>query len=63
MNFFYLVGLTYAIAMSSAALGVLIGSGLDDPKMGYQLMPIVYIPQILLSGFFVNAELIPKYLR
>ena len=63
MSFFYLLILSYILSLSSTALACLVGAALDDPKLGYQLMPVVYIPQLLLSGFFVNTELIPPFVR
>lgn len=63
MRFDYLLLLSYVLSLGSTALAALVGAALDDPKLGYQLMPVVYIPQLLLSGFFVNTELIPAFLR
>jgi len=63
MRFDYLLLLSYILSLGSTALAALVGAALDDPKLGYQLMPVVYIPQLLLSGFFVNTELIPAFLR
>jgi len=52
MRFDYLLLLSYILSLGSTALAALVGAALDDPKLGYQLMPVVYIPQLLLSGFF-----------
>lgn len=58
---FYLA--TYALAMSSTALAVLLGCSVEDPKLGQELLPLLFVPQMLFSGFFVVPELIPVWLR
>ena len=58
---FYLA--TYSLAMSSTALAVLLGCSVEDPKLGQEMLPILFVPQMLFSGFFVVPELIPVWLR
>lgn len=58
---FYLA--IYALAMSSTALAVMLGCAVEDPKLGQELLPLLFIPQLLFSGFFVIPELIPVWLR
>lgn len=58
---FYLV--VYALAMSSTALAVLLGCSVEDPKLGQEMLPILFVPQMLFAGFFVVPELIPAWLR
>lgn len=58
---FYLT--TYALAMASTALAVLLGCAVEDPKLGQEMLPILFVPQMLFSGFFVVPELIPVWLR
>jgi len=53
----------YAMAMASTALAVLIGSAVEDPKMAIEFLPVLFVPQILFAGFFVNPKLIPIWLR
>jgi len=60
-GWFYLT--TYALAMSSTALAVMLGCAVEDPKLGQELLPILFVPQMLFSGFFVVPELIPVWLR
>jgi ABC-type multidrug transport system permease subunit len=58
---FYLV--VYALAMASTALAVLLGCSVEDPKLAQELLPLLFVPQMLFSGFFVVPELIPVWLR
>merc|ERR1712232_41678 len=58
---FYIV--CYVLAMSSTALSVLLGCAVEDPKLGQEMLPILFVPQMLFSGFFVVPELIPVWLR
>lgn len=55
---------TYALAMSGTAMAVMLGvlSG-GNAKVAQQLLPLIFIPQLLFSGFFVSPKLIPPLLR
>jgi len=53
----------YVLAMTSTALGVLIGCSVKDPGVAMEFLPLVFMPQILFSGFFIPPELIPIWLR
>mmetsp|Transcript_7178 Transcript_7178/g.11911 ORF Transcript_7178/g.11911 Transcript_7178/m.11911 type:complete len:351 (-) Transcript_7178:307-1359(-) len=55
--------IVYALAMSSSALAVLLGSLVQDPGVAIELLPMCFIPQLLFAGFFVQPELIPVWLR
>lgn len=63
MNFWILFLVTYAIALSSASVAVLLGSAAENAKVAQELLPILLVPQMLFSGFFVGTELIPIWLR
>jgi ABC-type multidrug transport system permease subunit len=60
-NFFLI---TFALAMTATAMAVTLGvlAG-GDVGVAQQLIPIIFIPQLLFSGFFVATDLIPKILR
>merc|ERR1712125_307067 len=58
---FYIV--CYVLAMSSTALSVLLGCAVEDPKLGQEMLPILFVPQMLFAGFFVTPSLIPVWLR
>lgn len=52
----------YLMACASTALGVLIGSSVKNPSVAVEFLPLVFMPQILFSGFFVPANLMPDWL-
>lgn len=63
MQYHWHLLITYALAMSSNALAVLVGSATEDPTMAVEFLPMCFIPQLLFAGFFVNPDLIPAWLR
>ena len=54
---------TYSLAMASTALGVMLGSAVENPKLGQEFLPVLFVPQMLFAGFFVAPKLIPIWLR
>eukprot|EP00522_Entomoneis_paludosa_P006385 CAMPEP_0172451976 /NCGR_PEP_ID=MMETSP1065-20121228/9768_1 /TAXON_ID=265537 /ORGANISM="Amphiprora paludosa, Strain CCMP125" /LENGTH=650 /DNA_ID=CAMNT_0013203947 /DNA_START=259 /DNA_END=2211 /DNA_ORIENTATION=+ len=56
-------GTIYTLAMGSTALAVLLGASLENPAMAQEMLPILFVPQMLFAGFFVVPELIPVWLR
>mmetsp|Transcript_5873 Transcript_5873/g.17543 ORF Transcript_5873/g.17543 Transcript_5873/m.17543 type:complete len:627 (-) Transcript_5873:62-1942(-) len=63
MDFGLYLVITYALSMASTALAVTLGSAVEDPKMATEMLPILFVPQMLFAGFFVATELIPSWLR
>jgi ABC-type multidrug transport system ATPase subunit len=53
----------YSLAMASTALAVLLGCSVEDPKLGQEMLPLLFVPQMLFAGFFVAPDLIPIWLR
>ncbi len=53
----------YVLAMASTALAVFLGCSVEDPKLGQEMLPLLFVPQMLFSGFFVVPDLIPVWLR
>ena len=43
----------YALAMCSTALSVIIGSLVSEAKTATEFLPLIFIPQLLFSGFLV----------
>ena len=52
----------YLMACASTALGVLVGSSVENPSVAVEFLPAVFLPQILFSGFFVPPGLMPVWL-
>lgn len=62
-NFFVFLLIAYGLAMTSTALAVLLGCSVEDPKLAQEMLPILFVPQMLFAGFFVSPDLIPIWLR
>lgn len=62
-NFFHLLAITYALSMTSSAMASFMGSCVKNIKTAQELIPIIFVPQMLFSGFFVASTLIPMWLR
>jgi ABC-2 type transporter len=55
---------TFALALSGTAIAVWIGVlSRGNTKTAQQLVPIILMPQLLFSGFFISPSLIPSFLR
>jgi len=63
MNFFFFLGLNFMLAIASTSIGIFIGSCIEDPNVAAELMPALIVPQLLFSGFFIQVDLIPEFLR
>lgn len=53
----------YALAITSATMAVLLGCAIVDPLLAQEMLPVLFIPQMLFAGFFVSPHLIPVWLR
>jgi hypothetical protein len=53
---------TYVLAMTSTAISVALGCSVEDPKLGVEMLPLLFVPQLLFAGFFVTPSLIPSWL-
>jgi ABC-type multidrug transport system permease subunit len=63
-SFWVYLGTTYGLAMSGTAMAVMLGVLAEgDAKVAQQLLPIMFIPQLLSSGFFVSPSLMPTFLQ
>lgn len=63
MNFFYFVALSFMLGVASTSIGIFIGSCVQDPGVAAELMPALIVPQLLFTGFFIQINLIPKWLQ
>lgn len=44
---FFLFAVTvFSLAMASTALAVLLGCAVEDPKLGQEMLPILFVPQV-----------------
>lgn len=62
-SFFLLLAIIYVLSMASTALAVLLGSAIEDPKVAQEMLPLLFVPQMLFAGFFVAVHLIPSWLQ
>jgi len=53
----------FTLGMASTAVSVLLGCAIEDPKMAQELLPLLFVPQMLFSGFFVAISFLPSWLR
>ena len=63
MNFFYFLALNFMLALASTSIGLFIGSCVEDAAVAAELMPALIVPQLLFSGFFIQVNMIPEFLR
>jgi ABC-type multidrug transport system ATPase subunit/ABC-type multidrug transport system permease subunit len=63
MGFWMYMTIIYCLALASTALAVMLGSAIEDPKLATEMLPLLFVPQMLFAGFFVAPALIPSWLR
>ena len=59
----YFVLMTFVITLVSASSAMLAGCVLPDVKQAIEAAPVLFVPQIFFSGFFIRIEQIPVWLR
>jgi ABC-type multidrug transport system permease subunit len=52
----------YGLAMASSAISIMLGSVVEDPKLAQEMVPMLFVPQLLFAGFFVSPDLMPSWL-
>jgi ABC-type multidrug transport system ATPase subunit len=62
-TFFMYVAVLYTLGLAASAVALWLGSIAGVPKIAQELLPILYVPQMLFAGFFVATSLIPVWLR
>jgi ABC-type multidrug transport system permease subunit len=63
MEFYFLFFIVYVLAMASTAMAVMLGCSVEDAKLATEMLPILFVPQMLFAGFFVAPDLIPSWLQ
>jgi len=54
---------TFALAMTTTAVAVLLGAASSDIKTAQAMFPLVIVPQFYFSGLFIAINLIPRWIR
>lgn len=62
-NFGLYLMIIYALSMASTAVSVLLGCTVTDAKMAQELLPMLFVPQMLFAGFFVAIDLLPGWMQ
>ena len=62
-NFFVLVGAAWGLGCASASCGMALGCAVGDVSQVTELAPVIFVPQLLFAGFFIQTDKIPIFLR
>jgi len=62
-EFFFISFTMWLLGVASNSTAMLVGSLVEDPKTAAEAAPLLFVPQILFSGFFIRVDQIPVYLR
>lgn len=57
------LAIVYALSLASTAVAVLLGCSVSDSKMAQELLPLLFVPQMLFAGFFVAIDLLPSWMQ
>ena len=60
---YVLIGITALLGLVASSLSLLIGSIAENVSTAIQMTPLLLVPQLLFSGFFVAISDIPEWLR
>lgn len=53
----------FLLGQIASSIALVLGSVTGDVQQANQFSPLVFVPQLLFSGFFIRLELIPQWLR
>lgn len=62
-NFGIIVAANFGLAAASCSVAVFLGCVVNDVKDATEMSTLLFVPQLLFSGFFINTALIPEFLR
>lgn len=55
-NFFIFFLSIYVLALASDAIAIFLGCIIEDPKVANEMLPLLFVPQMLFAGFFVVTD-------
>jgi ABC-type multidrug transport system permease subunit len=59
----YIILCVFGTSMASSSLAVFFGCINEDPNSSIEMVPLLFVPQILFTGFFIRTSLIPIWMR
>ena len=62
-NFAYILFSISILGVVSASTGLLLSAATSKAETAVNILPAIFVPQLLLSGFFISSELIPVWMR
>tara|TARA_B110000208_G_scaffold184940_1_gene239408 strand:+ start:139 stop:600 length:462 start_codon:yes stop_codon:yes gene_type:complete len=57
------VALIWFIGLAATSLALLVSCVVPTAKQAVEAAPLIFVPQIMFSGFFIRMELVPVWLR
>jgi ABC-type multidrug transport system permease subunit len=55
-NPFMFFVIVIVISLTGGGMGLALGSAIPDAKISLAIAPLIFIPMMLFSGFYVNAD-------
>jgi ABC-type multidrug transport system ATPase subunit len=62
-NFGYIILASWGLGCASASCGMALGCAVSDVKDVTEFAPLLFVPQLLFAGFFIQTSEIPVFLR
>ena len=62
-NFLWIILASWGLGCASASCGMALGCAVTDVKDVTELAPLLFVPQLLFAGFFIQTSEIPVFLR
>ncbi len=62
-NFGWIILASWGLGCASASCGMALGCAVTDVKDVTELAPLLFVPQLLFAGFFIQTSEIPVFLR